>query len=73
MSYTAHAYRDMSGIFSGQVDEITGSLHMTEDEVEIAVETVQIIVSRVADVFEKDNPHGFDRVRFMTDSKVEAD
>lgn len=69
MSYSAHAYRDMSKIFGDQIDEIMGSV-MNEDEIEVAAETIQIVVSRIADLFEADNPNGFDRERFYTDSKI---
>jgi len=67
MSYTAHAYRDFSAIFAGQIEEIAESI-MRPDDFEIAAETIQIVAGQVADLFEKDNPRGFDRKRFMADS-----
>lgn len=69
MSYTRHTYVDFAKILRGQIDDISESF-LTEGEVEIAVETVQIIAEQVADLFTKDNPHGFDRARFMAASGV---
>jgi hypothetical protein len=69
MSYSAHAYRDMSKILADQVEEISRS-PMNEEEFEVAVETLQILAYRMADLFLTDNPKGFDKDRFMTDSKL---
>lgn len=69
MSYSAHAYRDMSKLIAKQISEIMES-PMDEDAVEIASETVKLIADDLADLFEADNPKGFDRIRFMTDSKI---
>jgi len=69
MSYSAHAYRDFSAIFADQIEEITEAV-LDEDQFEDQILAVEIIARKTADLFEKDNPNGFDRTRFLTDSKV---
>lgn len=71
MSYSRHAYTDLSKILAGQVEEILESA-MSENDMEVSIEAVQIVGERIADLFERNNPHGFDRDRFMIDSKLET-
>jgi hypothetical protein len=72
MSYTRRAYVDLAAILASEVDETEQSEFLTEAEVHLAVETLQLVGEKIADLFEKDNPRMFDRELFMRNAKIDT-
>jgi hypothetical protein len=72
MSYTSRAYRDMGRVLAAEVEEINDSVFLPLER-EAAMETVESIADRIAEVFAADNPHGFDKIRFRRDAGIPTD
>lgn len=67
MAYTRHAYIEFSGMLARTLDEINEDPALDRDGKIADSDAVNRVVEKIAEIFEADNPKGFDKDRFFDD------
>lgn len=65
MSYSRKAYVEFAGMLSAVLDEINLDESVSDEEVALQEKGAARVIEKIAEIFEADNPRGFDKDRFM--------